>query len=128
MDRLLRARVLLSEAATLGLTLEDLVAASQGTSTSSARPLVPTVREYVERIAPSFTKGTLRTYRSYWRLAVEMIGDKPLDLVSVDDCEAIGSRPPAARSSAAPEPTPGLHGRTASQRCGPCSSGPGEPG
>jgi hypothetical protein len=31
----------------------------------------------------------LRTYRSYWRLAETLIGDRPIDTVTVDDCEAI---------------------------------------
>lgn len=55
MDRLLRARVLLSEAETLGLTVDDLVAASS--DVPAVESSVPTVSEYLARIMPTFTKG-----------------------------------------------------------------------
>lgn len=87
MDRQVRARVLLAEADALGLTLEDLIAASTdvGRTSSSA----PTVAEYVEIAAATFSHGTAATYRSYWRLAVARLGDRAVDAVGVDDCEAI---------------------------------------
>lgn len=89
MDRHLRAKVLLAEAESLGLTIGDLAqAAAVGTAASGVRS-VPTVAEYVEVISPTFSKGTLRTYRSYWRLAVELIGDRLLDVVTTDDCAAV---------------------------------------
>lgn len=87
MDRLVRARVLVAEAAALGLTVEDLVAASSGAPSASRS--VPTVSEYLAAIVPTFTPGTLRTYRSYWRLAEAHFGGRPLDAITVGDCQAV---------------------------------------
>jgi hypothetical protein len=47
MDRLMRARVLLAEAAALGVTIEDLIAESSGSPESTS--IAPTVAEYVDR-------------------------------------------------------------------------------
>jgi hypothetical protein len=60
MDRL-RARVLLAEAEALGVTIDDLVAASSssvsspGGGSSQSAAAVPTLAEYVETVAPSFS-------------------------------------------------------------------------
>src|ERR1035437_2484425 len=59
MDRLVRARVLLAEAAALGVTIEDLVAESSGAS--SCPSTAPTVAEYVDTGRASFSKGTAGT-------------------------------------------------------------------
>lgn len=127
MDRLLRARVLVAEAESLGVSLDDPVAAAAATLTDTADP-VPTVSQYLAVIRPTFEKGTLQTYGTYWRLAEEMIGSRPIDKVTVDDCEAIvveaGKRAQARRPAASGGP----RGRTASPRCGRCSSGPSAPG
>lgn len=96
MDRLVRARVLVSEVEALGLTVDDLVAVAAAGPTE--RSSVPTVSEYIERITPTFTPGTLRNYRSYWRLAEAEFGERPIDTISVDDCEAVVLR--AARRAA----------------------------
>jgi hypothetical protein len=66
MDRLVRARVLLAEAAALGVTIEDLIAESSGAS--SYPSTAPTVAEYVDTVRASFSKGTAGTYKTYWRL------------------------------------------------------------
>jgi len=56
MDRVVRARVLLAEAAALGVTIEDLIAESSpgalGTPGTG-----PTVAEYVDTVTASFSKG-----------------------------------------------------------------------
>jgi len=95
MDRLVRARVLLAEADALGVTIDDLVAASSsspsspgGGSLRAATP-VPTLAEYVDTVAPSFSANTAATYRSYWRVAVARFGDRPIDSLDADDCEAV---------------------------------------
>lgn len=112
MDRLLRARVLVAEAESLGVSLDDLVAAATATLSDTADP-VPTVSQYLEVIRPTFEKGTLQTYGTYWRLAEEMIGSRPIDKVTVDDCEAIvveaGKRAQARR--------PGSIGRSSRENC-----------
>lgn len=85
MDRALRARVALAEIEALGLTVEDLVAAGP----SVPRAPMPTVREYVEVVAAAYQPRTRRTYNSYWRLLVEMMGDRRLDAVTVEDVLAV---------------------------------------
>src|SRR5665647_2034178 len=87
MDRLVRARVLLAEAAALGVTIEDLVAESSGAS--SCPSTAPTVAEYVDTVGPSFSKGTAGTYTSYWRLAIDRLGERTIDSIGVDDCESV---------------------------------------
>lgn len=87
MDRQLRARVVVSEARAMGLSIEDLLAAAAGAPASTS--VVPTVSEYLCRIEPTFSPGTRRTYRSYWRLAERHFGDRRIDMVTVDDCEAV---------------------------------------
>ena len=87
MDRFVRARVLLAEAEALGLTLDDLVTAS--TASPRLMSAAPTLAEYVETVAPSFSEGTAATYRSYWRLAVARLGDRPVDAIDADDCEVV---------------------------------------
>jgi hypothetical protein len=55
MDRSLRARVLVSEAQAMGLSVEDLVAAAAGTVASSSA--VPTVSDYLATIMPTLHQG-----------------------------------------------------------------------
>lgn len=110
MDPLVRARVLLAEATTLGVTIEDLIAVS-GDAPKVAR--VPTLGEYVSTIRPSFSKGTADTYMSYWRLAVERLGERPIDRVGVDDCEAVV----ADAVARAQRNRPGTEGRSARENC-----------
>jgi len=111
MDRLVRARVLLAEAQALGLTIDDLVAAS--TNAPRSPSATPTVAEYVETVVVSFSNGTAATYKSYWRLAVDRLGDRPVDQVGVDDCEAIV----AAAVARAKGNRPGTDGRSARENC-----------
>jgi integrase/recombinase XerC len=111
MDRLVRARVLLAEAAALGVTIEDLIAES---SASPGSPTIaPTVAEYVQIVNPTFSKGTADTYQSYWRLAVLRLGDCPIDSIGVDDCEGVV----ADAVERARRNRPGTDGRSARENC-----------
>jgi integrase len=111
MDRLMRARVLLTEAAALGVTIEDLIAESAGSSAGVS--IAPTVAEYVETVRASFSKGTADTYQSYWRLAVARLGGRPIDTIGVDDCEAVV----ADAVERARRNRPGTDGRSARENC-----------
>jgi hypothetical protein len=111
MDRLVRARVLLAEAAALGVTIEDLIAESSGSPTGGSS--APTVAKYVVTVRASFSKGTADTYQSYWRLAVARLGDRPIDSIGVDDCEAVV----ADAVERAQRNRPGTDGRSARENC-----------
>jgi integrase len=50
---------------------------------------VPTVAAFIELIGPTFTPRTAATYRPYWRLAVERLGDRRLDDVGLADLAAV---------------------------------------
>src|ERR1035437_7746381 len=111
MDRLVRARVLLAEAAALGVTIEDLIAESSGAS--SCPSTAPTVAEYVDTVTASFSKGTAATYKSYWRLLIDRLGERPIGSVGVDDCESVvvDAMERARRNR------PGSDGRSARESC-----------
>lgn len=82
-DRSLRAKILLEEAAALGVELADLVAAD------AATVRMPTVAEYVSTIAGSFGQATAATYWPYWRLAITLLGDRRLAEVTVVDLQLV---------------------------------------
>ena len=117
MDRLMRSRVLLAEAAALGVTIEDLIAESSG----SPRKLspVPTVAQYLETVSSTFSKGTAGTYWSYWRLAIDQL---------IRSAWMTASRswrlPKSGLDATDPEPTVDQPARTASARCALFSLGP----
>jgi integrase len=111
MDRLMRGRILLAEAAALGVTIEDLIAESSGFSDDPR--IAPAVAEYVETVRASFTKGTADTYQSYWRLAVTRFGGRPIDSIGVDDCESVV----ANAVQRAQRNRPGTDGRSARENC-----------
>lgn len=112
MDRLVRARILLAEAAVLGVTIDDLIAeaSSDALGTSGTGP---TVAEYVATVTASFSKGTAATYKSYWGLLVDRLGDHPIGSVGVDDCEpvVVDAVERARRNR------PGSDGRSARENC-----------
>jgi site-specific recombinase XerD len=120
MERLVRARVLLAEAEALGVTIDDLVAAASSSSAFSpgggsrrAVAPVPTLAEYVDTVAPSFSASTAATYRSNWRVAVARFGDRPIDSLDADDCEAVLAD--AVRR--AQQRRPGSDGRSSRENC-----------
>jgi hypothetical protein len=66
-----------------GFNLDDLLAVAGREAT---RPTPgPTVADYVAVVAESYQPRSRRTYSSYWRLTVELLGDVALDRVTVDD-------------------------------------------
>jgi hypothetical protein len=67
----------------------------------------------VETVKATFSKGTADTYQSYWRLAVLRLGDRRIDSIGVDDCEAIV----AAAVERARRNRPGTEGRSARENC-----------
>lgn len=79
----LRARVALAEIEALGLTIEDLLAVAE--RDPAIRPTPPTLGDYVPVVAAAYPPRTRRTYNSYWRLAIELIGDVAMERVTVDD-------------------------------------------
>lgn len=83
MDRAFRARVALSELEAMGLTVEDLLAAAGREVPALASG--PTVAEYVPVVATGYQPRTRRTYNSYWTLTVELLGEKALELIAVED-------------------------------------------
>jgi integrase len=112
MDRLVRARILLAEAAALGVTIDDLIA--EASSGASGTPSTgPTVAEYVDTVTASFSKGTAATYKSYWRLLIDRLGERPIGSVGVDDCEAVV----VDAVERARRNRPGSDGRSARESC-----------
>ncbi|MGH9153949.1 MAG: tyrosine-type recombinase/integrase [Acidimicrobiales bacterium] len=82
-DKTLRARIALSELEAMGLTVDDLL----GVAGRAGTPRAPgvTVADYVPVVAASYQPRSRRTYNSYWRLTVELLGDLAVDRVTVDD-------------------------------------------
>jgi len=76
----LRAQVALAEIEAMGLTLGDLLAAAGRETTP--RPTCPTLGDYVQVVAEGYQARSRRTYNSYWRLTVELLGDITLDQVA----------------------------------------------
>lgn len=109
MDRMIRARAVLAELDALGLTMEDLSAAG-GTS---GRVGVPTVAEYVELVAAAYKPGTANTYRSAWRVLVDLHGARPVSSLTSDDCHQVIE----AAVRRAQERRPGATGRSTTETC-----------
>lgn len=110
-DKDLRARVVLAELDALGLTIDDLLAASGRPRVASANG--PTLVEYVPVVAASYGARTRRTYNSYWSLLVELLGDKCVSAVSVDDLQGVAEE--AARR--AQTRRRGSNGRASKESC-----------
>jgi integrase/recombinase XerC len=106
----LRARMALQEIEAMGLTLGDLIAAADG---GARRTPTTTVGDYVEVVAESYQPRSRRTYNSYWRLTVELLGDLALDQVGVDDL--VGVVDEAARR--ARQRRAGSDGRASRESC-----------
>ncbi|HLG00167.1 MAG TPA: hypothetical protein VI916_06830 [Acidimicrobiia bacterium] len=87
MNKSLRAQVALAELEAMGLTVDDLVVAAG--RDRSAPPPKRTVVEYLPVVAAGYKPRTRRTYNSYWILMVKLIGDRPLDQVTVEDLLAV---------------------------------------
>ena len=121
MDRLVRARILLAEAAALGVTIDDLIAESSSGALGTPGT-GPTVAEYVNTVTASFSKGTAATYKSYWRLLIDRLGERPIGSVDVDDCETVV----VDAVERAHRKRPGTDGRSSRESCiGALESGSG---
>ena len=107
-DLQLRARVLLGEARALGLDLADLIAADTQGETHR-----PTVRAYIDTIAPTFTPATADTYRPYWRLAANRLGNRRLVEVTIEDLTTVV----ADAVARAQRNRPGSTGRASKESC-----------
>lgn len=111
MNKSLRAQVALAELEAMGLTVDDLVVAAG--RDRSAPPPKRTVAEYLPVVAAGYKPRTRRTYNSYWILMVELIGDRPLDQVTVEDVLAVADE--AERR--AKQRRVGSDGRASSESC-----------
>jgi integrase len=100
--------MLLEEAHALGLDLADLIAAD---TTGPNR--MPTVRAYIEVIAPTFTPATAATYGPYWRLAAARLGDRRLVDIAVEDLTAVVDDAVARAQRC----RPGSSGRASRESC-----------
>lgn len=72
-----------------GLTVEDLTERRGQPSGASQRAPLPTVAEWVAKVAAITTPGAAKTYQRYWRLLVEHLGDRRLDEVSQLDLKQV---------------------------------------
>jgi integrase len=71
------------------------------------------VAGYVDVVAPTFSPGTAATYRSYWRLAIARLGDRPVSEVGGEDCRAVV----ADAVARARRRRPGCDGRASEEAC-----------
>lgn len=110
-DTALRARVALRELEAMGLSLDDLLAVDG--RDAPPRPEAKTVAEYVPVVAAGYQPRSRRTYGSYWRLLVELCGDRPLDQVTVDELMEVADE--AARRARARRV--GSDGRASRESC-----------
>jgi len=110
-SKTLRARVALVELQAMGLTVDDLLAVT-GTA-SVNRPTGPTVAEYVPVVAGTYQPRSRRTYNSYWRLAVEILGDTAIERVTVEDLMTVTDEA-AARAK---QRRSGSDGRASRESC-----------
>lgn len=111
MDKTLRARVALREIEAMGLTLDDLLAAAGRESVPVSTG--PTVVEYIAVVAAAYKPRTRRTYNSYWNLTAELIGEKALDCVTIEDLMGVADE--AARR--AQTRRAGSSGRASRESC-----------
>ncbi len=95
-----RARAVLAELDALGLTVADLLAIAGPSPRDPAS--APTLTAYLPTVREAYAARTRRTYNSYWRLAEELIGDLPLDMITADQIAEVADE--AARRARARRP------------------------
>jgi len=106
----LRARIALGELEAMGLTIDDLLAVA---NRRSPRSIGLTLAEYLPTVAETYPPRTRRTYNSYWRLVIELIGDTPLAAVTADNLLRVADE--ATRR--AKERRTGSDGRASRESC-----------
>lgn len=85
MDRPQVAAQLLAMAESMGITLDELTAAS----TSSRPEGSTTVSDFLPAVEAATTDGAKLTYRPYWRLLVARLGDRPVSAIRATDLQAL---------------------------------------
>ena len=110
-DKTLRARIALTELEAMGLTIDDLLAVAG--RDASPRPAGLTVADYVPVVAASYQPRSRRTYNSYWRLTIELLGDVALDRVTVDHLTCVADE----ASKRARKRRVGSDGRASRESC-----------
>ena len=101
------ARLVLAEARTLGLGLADLLAAAE------LHTSMPTLTDWVAEVEPTFTPATATTYRPYWRLAVDLFGDRRVCDLALSELHAVVE----AAGERARRNRPGTTGQSSRETC-----------
>lgn len=86
-DRDELARLLVAQMNAMGLNLSDLL----GAVASGPEGGGPTVAEFISTLVQSskYAPRTIDTYRPYWRLFIELFGDRPLRSITPLECETV---------------------------------------
>jgi hypothetical protein len=81
------ARPLVAQMKATGLELADLSAVMDGEADAGG----PTVAEFILSLVHSskYAPRTIDTYQPYWRLLIELFGDRRLNSISPSECEAV---------------------------------------
>jgi len=89
-DKAAKAGLLLEQLAALGLSIDDLVAASAGVEPAVAED-GPTVSAFIDSLKSStrYSPRTLETYKPYWKVFIRLYGDRPLRSITPVECETV---------------------------------------
>jgi integrase/recombinase XerC len=90
-DRLDTVRALLDQ---LGVSPEDLLGVIAPTHPS--RTPMPTIHEYVDRVAGAVSPGAYRVYATYWRKVTEVWGQRRLDELTPTEVRELAEQVKAA--------------------------------
>ena len=108
-----RVAFFVEQLALAGISPERVLQAAHEHGSPFVSAAVPTLGEYIDKVADRFGDSTRRTYRTYWNLAVEMHGSTRLDVLDSDDVEAVV----AEAGARARRRRPGSTGRSAEESC-----------
>jgi hypothetical protein len=76
---------LLAMAESIGITVDDLAAASASRPSEESQ----SVKDFLPAVEAATTDGAKLTYRPYWRLLVAQLGDRPVSSVKATDLQAL---------------------------------------
>jgi len=109
---------LLAMAETMGITVDDLAAASSSRPSEESKSVI----DFLPAVEAATTDGAKLTYRPYWRLLVAQLGDRPVSSVKATDLQALAleAQRRAKHRSNTPEAAPRPE-RTVSVPCVPSS-------